>query len=67
MAKGLPPPIYSMISRIGPQHAPIFTVAVTVEGYPQGTAEGRSLRAAEKSAATAFLAAQEKAPQESTE
>ena len=62
MARGLPAPTYAMVSRAGAQHAPVFTVSVTIEGHPPATAEGSTLRAAEKDAAAAFLAGLEDAP-----
>ena len=55
MAKALPLPAYAMVSRMGPAHAPVFTVSVTVQGYPPASAVGASLRDAEKAAARALL------------
>jgi len=55
MARGLPLPAYSQISRAGPPHAPTFTVAVTVQGFPAAQASGVSLRAAQKAAAAVLL------------
>lgn len=54
-ARGLPLPRYDMAARDGPDHAPIFTVSVTVEGFAPVAAGGSSRRAAEKAAATALL------------
>ncbi|MGA0600566.1 ribonuclease III [Caulobacter sp. KR2-114] len=55
MAQALPLPIYQAVSRTGPDHAPIFTVEVTVQGYAPERAIGSSLRDAEKAAARALL------------
>lgn len=54
-ARGLPLPRYDMTARDGPDHAPIFTVSVMVEGFAPVAAAGSSRRAAEKAAATALL------------
>lgn len=55
MAQALPLPLYDTVSRIGPDHAPTFTVEVTVKGYAPERAVGSSLRDAEKAAARALL------------
>jgi ribonuclease-3 len=52
-AKALP--VYSVLARSGPDHAPVFTVQVEVEGLEPALAEGRSRRDAEKAAAAAML------------
>lgn len=49
------PPDYRIESREGPDHDPVFTVAVRVEGYPEGHGRGRSKREAEQAAATEVL------------
>lgn len=54
-AKGLPLPVYEVIGQTGPDHAPLFRVAVRVDGYEQAQAEAASKRAAEKAAAAALL------------
>jgi ribonuclease-3 len=54
-ARGLPPPAYRLIARSGPDHAPIFTIGVDVEGFSACEAEGPSKRAAEQTAAGAFM------------
>jgi ribonuclease-3 len=56
MARGLPTPTYTVVSRSGAAHAPMFTVAVSVEGYPPESADGPALRVAEKAAARKLLA-----------
>lgn len=47
----LPIPNYKIINKDGPDHAPIFTIEVTLNGYPPEKATGNSRRAAEKMAA----------------
>ena len=54
-AKGLAPPTYSVENKEGPDHAPRFTIRVSVEGYDPETAAGGSKRLAEQSAATQVL------------
>lgn len=53
--KGLPLPEYASINRSGPDHAPQFTIGVSVIGYKQVTASGPSKRKGEQAAAEAFL------------
>lgn len=55
-ARGLPLPAYELVGREGPDHAPVFEIQVTVEGYPGWTAAGASRRKAEKIAAGMLLA-----------
>jgi ribonuclease-3 len=54
-ARGRPLPFYHVIARDGPDHAPVFTVEVTVDGYPPEHGQGRSRQEAEKAAALALL------------
>jgi ribonuclease-3 len=54
-AAGKPLPIYRVVDRLGPAHAPVFTIEVTVEGIAPMTAQGRSRQEAEKTAAQALL------------
>lgn len=54
-AQALPLPEYIVTSREGPDHAPVFTVEVTVEGYPSVEGMGTSKRSAERAAATLML------------
>ena len=54
-AQGRPLPTYTVVSREGPDHAPVFTVEVTVEGYQPEQAKGRNRQDAEKAAALAML------------
>ena len=55
-AKGLAMPVYRLVSRTGPDHAPAFVVAAIVDGHTDTEAEGASKRIAEQTAAAAFLA-----------
>ncbi|HRD29675.1 MAG TPA: putative dsRNA-binding protein, partial [Caulobacter sp.] len=58
-ARGLPLPGYSVVRRTGPDHAPTFTVAVTIDGFDAERGEGRSRQEAEKAAALAMLVRRE--------
>jgi ribonuclease III len=55
-ARGLEAPLYREMSRSGPHHAPEFTMAVKVAGYPPMEAKGMSKRGAEQAAAAGFMA-----------
>jgi ribonuclease-3 len=48
-------PIYSVESREGPDHDPVFTVSASVNGYAPVEGSGRSKREAEQAAATVLL------------
>lgn len=48
-------PIYRVLERTGPDHAPAFTVEVMVDHLQPAVAEGRSRQEAEKAAALAML------------
>lgn len=50
------PPVYSLVSRDGPDHAVTFTVQVEVHGVGTGEAAGSSKQEAETNAAEAFMA-----------
>lgn len=54
--RGLPLPSYDLVGRKGPDHAPVFEIKVTVEGYPGWATTGASRRQAEKDAAGMLLA-----------
>jgi ribonuclease-3 len=54
-SRGRALPLYKVLSREGPDHAPLFTVEVHVDGVSPISAEGRSRQEAEKAAATAML------------
>ena len=49
-------PVYSLVSRDGPDHAPHFVIAVAVAGHDPARGEGASKREAEQAAAAALLA-----------
>ena len=53
--RGLPLPLYKVVGREGPDHAPSFTVSVRVGDYEPELAEGRSRQEAEKAAALVML------------
>lgn len=53
--RGLALPVYEMVGRAGPDHAPTFTVEVAVQGYEPQRGEGRSRQDAEKAAALEML------------
>ena len=48
-------PVYETRGRAGPDHDPVFTVAVRVDGRAEAEATGRSKREAEQNAAAAML------------
>ncbi|MBT5047271.1 MAG: ribonuclease III [Rhodospirillaceae bacterium] len=52
--RGMTPPHYRTLDRTGPDHAPLFTVEVSIEGGA-ATGEGSSKRAAEQAAAQELL------------
>ncbi|HEY4029669.1 MAG TPA: ribonuclease III [Caulobacteraceae bacterium] len=54
-AAGKPLPVYHVINRVGPPHAPVFTVEALVDGFGPAQASGRSRQEAEKAAAQALL------------
>lgn len=54
-AQGLPLPLYEVTGQTGPDHAPLFRVAVVVQGQERAQAEAASKRAAEKAAAAELL------------
>jgi len=54
-SKSLPTPRYDVTGREGPDHAPSFTVAVTVQGLTPGEGQGGSKRIAEQCAAEVVL------------
>jgi ribonuclease III len=55
LARSSPIPVYKPVSRTGPEHAPVFVVAVEVKGCEPMEGTGPSKRAAEQDAATKFL------------
>lgn len=54
-AQGLGPPIYRLVSTMGPEHAKHFEVEVLIDGKPSGRGVGNSKQAATKAAARAKL------------
>lgn len=54
---GLPAPAYRQIAREGPDHAPVFTVTVLIEGQQPLPGIGSSKQLAEREAARAMLTA----------
>jgi ribonuclease-3 len=55
LGAGKPLPHYRVVERVGPDHAPTFTVEAVVEGYAPSVARGGSRQEAEKAAAQALL------------
>jgi ribonuclease-3 len=49
------PPAYTILDRAGPDHAPRFTVSVTIGAYAEASATGTSKQEAETAAARALL------------
>ncbi len=54
-ARGWPLPVYDIIDKTGPDHAPEFVIEVRVEGQAPVAAAGPSRRQAEKTAARTML------------
>jgi ribonuclease-3 len=54
--EGRPTPAYVAEARTGPDHAPVFTASVEVEGWPKTIGAGPSKQEAERAAAKALLA-----------
>jgi ribonuclease III len=54
-ARGLEPPTYTQTERVGPDHAPQFTITVSVGDHPTISATGPSKRIAEHKSAELFL------------
>ena len=52
----LPPPVYELVTREGPDHAPVFTVRVTL-GERQASASASTLKRAQAAAAGVLLSA----------
>lgn len=53
--EGLAAPTYRHVGRAGPDHAPVFTVTVAVDGHDPISASGPSKQQAEREAARAML------------
>jgi ribonuclease-3 len=56
LARGLVLPAYTIVERLGPDHAPQFRVALTVQGLEPAEGTGPSKRVAEQDAAEKLLA-----------
>jgi ribonuclease-3 len=54
-ARGMQPPIYKEIKRIGPDHAPVFNIEVCLENGDTALGTASSKRAAEQEAAKKLL------------
>lgn len=54
-ARAMPPPVYTETGRSGPDHAPVFTVRVTLADGQSSEATANSKRIAEQSAARVLL------------
>lgn len=54
-ARALALPRYDIIDKSGPDHAPVFVVQLTIEGFDPMAAEGSSRREAEKTVARTML------------
>lgn len=57
-ARGLEPPTYSVAERAGPDHAPQFSIAVSLSGFKPEVGIGPSKKIAEHKAAEQFLFSQ---------
>lgn len=55
LGRRLGTPVYEQVEQIGPDHAPQFRIAVTVEGLASAIGQGPSKRAAEQDAAQTLL------------
>ena len=53
--RGLPLPDYQVVGREGPDHAPVFTIRLLVEGQDVVVGEGTSKRSAERAAAEILI------------
>jgi ribonuclease-3 len=58
-ARGMPPPVYEEVGRAGPDHAPAFTVRVTLASGEVEVATAGTKRLAEQGAARVLLARME--------
>ncbi len=55
LGRSLPIPVYRVVGREGPQHEPVFVVAVEVKDRTPAEGTAKSKRAAEQDAAAVFL------------
>ncbi len=56
--RGLAIPVYEVVSRMGPDHAPTFLLEVKIEGRKPARGKGSAKREAEQAAAAALLEAE---------
>lgn len=54
-ARHLDRPAYAVTDRSGPDHAPVFTIAVAIEGFETASGSGNNKRQAEQDAAAKFF------------
>lgn len=54
-SRSLPLPVYKITGQSGPDHAPMFDITLSVNGFNPVYAQGRSRQIAEKEAAKLFL------------
>ncbi|MEM8833556.1 MAG: ribonuclease III [Pseudomonadota bacterium] len=54
-ARGYELPVYTIVDKTGPDHAPVFTIELSVQGIDSIRAEGPSRRQAEKTVARTLL------------
>lgn len=54
-ARKLPPPVYAVVARSGPDHAPVFTISASLKTGASAEATDNSKRKAEQAAAKALL------------
>jgi len=62
-ARGLPTPAYREVGRTGPDHSPVFLIAVQLPNFAPAEGSGRSKRSAEQAAAAAMLARERVKPE----
>lgn len=55
MGQGMPAPVYRLVERTGPDHAPVFIISAELPGYDPVRGEGASKKLAEQKAARAFM------------
>jgi ribonuclease-3 len=55
LGRGLSVPVYTILERSGPDHAPTFRIAVAIDGFEPAVGSGESKREAEQNAAETLL------------
>lgn len=48
-------PVYEIVNQTGPDHAPVFEVRLSIQGFEPAIGQGKSRQEAEKRAARAFM------------